>query len=152
MESGGPMRFPALIVTLSLLAGIPVRAADTKIAVGIAGSVSQPGKVVLPSKTATLSEALERAGGIGPHGSDEIAITVQDGHGLRVLRVRGRTFYSGAKDYRLPSGSQIHVVECLALGLGSLSKEAFKQLEETRSGYLERKRAATIEVVDLFPQ
>lgn len=146
------MRFLTLIATISLFSGLTGRAADSELVISVAGSVAKPTKIHFAAKEATLSEAFERAGGIAKTGSDEIRVFLAEGDGGRVKILRGITFYSGKLDYRLPTGSRVLVLECVALGLGNLGPHGFSKLEQARSEYLERKRSGKIELTDLFSQ
>ncbi|MES2693384.1 MAG: hypothetical protein V4773_07925, partial [Verrucomicrobiota bacterium] len=105
-----------------------------------------PGVYVLKKEEATLSELLERAGGVHPQGTDRIDILFSRGEQVFGFTIRGKDFYAKNVDYLLPPKANVSIIMCEAVGFGNLTPSTFALLEESRRGYLKRRQEGKIEI------
>lgn len=128
------------LLIAATLALLPIVAkAGEFVRVKVAGSVEHSVTLECAASQATLSAALERAGGISASGSDLVQVQFAQGGKRYLKRFRGLEFYRGDVDYQLPDSAEVLVADCESVGLGNLTKEKFTLLKKAEADYLRRR-------------
>lgn len=124
-------------------------AANQVVRVNAIGCFGTPDVVSLSPSEGTLSEAIERSGGITKYGRRELRLTCPIDNTKRTLAIDMLKFYEGTADYNLPDETVIFVSECNYTGTGNFTRDEFLHFEAARSDYLRRRSSGEIKPTPL---
>lgn len=102
--------------------------------------------LTLDADEATLSTALEKAGGVPRFGRDDVRIITGHGETYACRRLSQTAFYNGCADYRLPHGA--HLVIAWA-DLGGYTDATYAEVLAAQQAYLARRAAGEVELLPL---